>query len=106
MLHTEPPRVPESPRFPFAQYAEVTHELRQIIANRDNNGRNSYLAFWDGFPHGLSDLTFETHRRVARILGVEYQGRAVGDGQHHHILTRACGDAQWLTPAPLCTEVY
>lgn len=64
-------------RFPFPQYDAVLAEAQAIIAQRNDVGRNAYLDFWDGFPHGLSDLTFEMHRRVARVLGVE---RTLADG--------------------------
>lgn len=63
----------EDERFPFQQYSAVMKECSGIIEQRDQAGRNAHLDFWSGFPHGLSDITFETHRRVARILGVEKQ---------------------------------
>jgi len=62
-----------SERFPFASYGSVVREARQIVLDRDAKGRNAYATFYDGFPHGLSDATFETHRRVTRVLGLEKQ---------------------------------
>jgi len=60
-------------RFPFREYGDVVREARKIILDRDSKGRNAYATFYDGFPHGLSDATFETHRRVTRVLGLERQ---------------------------------
>jgi len=60
-------------RFPFREYGDVVREARHIVLDRDAKGRNAYAMFYDGFPHGLSDATFETHRRVTRVLGLEKQ---------------------------------
>jgi len=60
-------------RFPFREYSDIVREARQIVLDRDSKGRNAYATFYDGFPHGLSDATFETHRRVTRVLGLERQ---------------------------------
>lgn len=71
-VYKEPANAVET-RFPFQQYEATVKEATTIVHNRDQAGRNAHLEFWDGFPHGLSDITFETHRRVARILGAERQ---------------------------------
>jgi hypothetical protein len=60
-------------RFPFTAYQAVIREAHQIVLDRDGKGRNAYLSFYEGFPHGFSDASFEAHRRVARVIGVERQ---------------------------------
>jgi hypothetical protein len=57
--------------FPWDDYAKVTNESSEIIADRDGKGRNSARGFYEGFPHGHQDISFELARRVARILGAE-----------------------------------
>lgn len=61
--------------FPVEAYDQVIAELRATVADRDSKGRNKTNDFYSQFPHGHSDLTFELHRRVQRILGAE----AIGD---------------------------
>ena len=61
--------------FPIEAYDQVIAELRATVADRDSKGRNKTNDFYSQFPHGHTDLTFELHRRVQRILGAE----AIGD---------------------------
>lgn len=58
-------------RFPFSEYGDVLREMRGVIIDRDAKGRNAHTSFYDGFPHGLQDVTFELRRRVGRVLGAE-----------------------------------
>ena len=58
-------------RFPFAAYGDVLREMRGMVLDRDAKGRNTHTSFYDGFPHGSADLTFELSRRIGRILGAE-----------------------------------
>lgn len=67
-------------RFPFEQYGLVLHEAEQLVYDRDQRGRNLRVPFYDGFPHGVTDVTFELHRRVARVLGAEDKIRNGHDG--------------------------
>ena len=60
--------------FPWEDYLEVTREASAIIKDRDSKGRNANTSFYDGFPHGPQDVSFELKRRVARILGAEKVG--------------------------------
>ena len=60
--------------FPFKEYDLVATEAREIIEDRDAIGRNGHLEFWEGFPHGVQDMTFEIWRRTARVLGAEKIG--------------------------------
>jgi hypothetical protein len=57
--------------FPWDDYAKVTNEASEIIADRDGKGRNAARGFYEGFPHGHQDISFELARRVGRILGAE-----------------------------------
>ena len=57
--------------FPWQHYAQVTNQAAAIIRERDSKGRNAEVGFYDGFPHGHTDISFELWRRVARILGAE-----------------------------------
>ena len=61
--------------FPITAYDQAIAELRGTVADRDAKGRNETNDFYSQFPHGCTDLTFELHRRVQRILGAE----AIGD---------------------------
>ncbi len=61
--------------FPIADYDDAMATLRSTVADRDAKGRNKTNDFYQQFPHGNSDLTFELFRRVQRILGAE----AIGD---------------------------
>ena len=58
-------------RFPIATYDRALREARNIVVQRDSVGRNNAQPFWDQFPHGTNDLTFELYRRILRILGAE-----------------------------------
>lgn len=60
--------------FPWNDYDTVAASNREIIASRDRIGRNAYADFYDGFPHGAQDVSFELLRRVQRILGAEKTG--------------------------------
>lgn len=66
-------------RFPFASYESVLGECQAIVHDRDQQARNAYAPFFAQFPHGVQDVTFELHRRVARVLGAE---KAVLNGHH------------------------
>ena len=57
--------------FPTSKYDSVLGEAMKIVANRNQQGRNLAVEFYDGFPHGHADVSFELWRRVARILGAE-----------------------------------
>jgi hypothetical protein len=46
------------------------------VADRESKGRNETNNFFEQFPHGSQDLTFELHRRVQRILGAERLGNS------------------------------
>ena len=62
--------------------ASVLADCRAIVRDRDQAGRNAAVPFWEGFPHGHSDISFELWRRVARIQGAEQRQRpdvALGD---------------------------
>lgn len=61
--------------FPIAAYDEAVAALRATVIDRDTKGRNKVDDFYEQFPHGNQDLTFELARRVKRILGAE----AIGD---------------------------
>lgn len=61
--------------FPIGDYDQAISELRATVADRDANGRNETNDFYDQFPHGSQDLTFELARRVQRILGAEKLGK-------------------------------
>lgn len=60
--------------FPVNDYKEAIAELQATVLDRDAKGRNETNDFYSQFPHGVSDLTFELHRRVQRILGAEKIG--------------------------------
>lgn len=60
--------------FPWQDYDHVLAQCRTIIADRDAVGRNAAVAFYQGFPHGAQDVSFELSRRVQRILGAEQRG--------------------------------
>jgi hypothetical protein len=60
--------------FPLKEYDQAIAELRAVVADRDTKGRNETNNFYDQFPHGNQDLTFELKRRVERILGAEKIG--------------------------------
>ena len=57
--------------FPWQHYEHISIEAAAIIRERDSRGRNEEVDFYDGFPHGYRDASFELWRRVARILGAE-----------------------------------
>lgn len=57
--------------FPWVAYTSVLEEATKIIEDRDAKGRNNVIPFYDGFPHGYADVSFEMSRRVGRILGAE-----------------------------------
>ena len=61
--------------FPLDHYNRVVDEARAIIVDRDQRGRNNVVPFYDGFPHGHVDVSFELSRRVGRILGAEKVGK-------------------------------
>lgn len=61
--------------FPIGDYDHAIAELRATVADRDANGRNETNDFYNQFPHGNQDLTFELARRVQRILGAEKLGK-------------------------------
>ncbi len=61
--------------FPIHDYDKAIQDLRATVADRDANGRNETNEFYDQFPHGNQDLTFELARRVQRILGAEKLGK-------------------------------
>lgn len=61
--------------FPIHDYDKAIQDLRATVADRDANGRNETNDFYDQFPHGNQDLTFELARRVQRILGAEKLGK-------------------------------
>lgn len=60
--------------FPIQDYDEAVAALRATVEDRDTKGRNRTDDFYDQFPHGNQDLTFELKRRVSRILGAESIG--------------------------------
>lgn len=60
--------------FPISDYDNAINELRATVADRDAKGRNETNDFYQQFPHGNQDLTFELKRRVERILGAEKIG--------------------------------
>lgn len=60
--------------FPTDDYQKTIQEAMAIMADRDAKGRNDALDFYQQFPHGYQDLTFECHRRTIRILGAEKKG--------------------------------
>ena len=62
--------------FPTQDYDKAIAELRATVADRDTKGRNETNDFYQQFPHGSQDLTFELHRRVQRILGAERLGNS------------------------------
>ena len=57
--------------FPTSKYDSVLGEAMRIVVDRNQQGRNLAIEFYDGFPHGHADVSFELWRRVARILGAE-----------------------------------
>lgn len=59
--------------FPWDDYHDVLNEAEDIVEDRDQKGRNAVVPFYEGFPHGRLDVSFELLRRVGRILGVEKQ---------------------------------
>lgn len=61
--------------FPIDDYEKQVAALRATVADRDANGRNETNDFYNQFPHGNQDLTFELARRVQRILGAEKLGK-------------------------------
>lgn len=61
--------------FPWEDYLGVTKEASQIIKNRAEKGRDKQEGFYDQFPHGSADVSFELKRRVRRILGAEQIGQ-------------------------------
>ena len=61
--------------FPTMDYDTVIHEAYAIISDRSAQGRNGAVGFYEGFPHGHTDISFELWRRVARILGAEKAGK-------------------------------
>lgn len=62
--------------FPIGDYDKAVAALRAVVADRDAKGRNETNDFYQQFPHGSQDLTFELHRRVQRILGAEKLGNS------------------------------
>ena len=60
--------------FPWGHYETISNEAAAIIRERDARGRNIEVGFYEGFPHGYADISFELWRRVARILGAEKVG--------------------------------
>ena len=60
--------------FPWGHYETISNEAAAIIRERDARGRNTEVGFYEGFPHGYADISFELWRRVARILGAEKVG--------------------------------
>jgi hypothetical protein len=62
--------------FPINEYDNALAVLRATVADRDAKGRNETNDFYEQFPHGSQDLTFELHRRVQRILGAERLGNS------------------------------
>lgn len=60
--------------FPWNDYDMVAASIRDIILSRDRMGRNAHADFYEGFPHGAQDVSFELSRRVQRILGAEKIG--------------------------------
>lgn len=65
----------DSMSFPISDYDKAVAALRATVADRDANGRNETNDFYNQFPHGNQDLTFELARRVQRILGAEKLGK-------------------------------
>ena len=57
--------------FPWSDYTDVTKEASEIIRDRDGKGRNDAVGFYEGYPHGHQDVSFELARRVGRVLGAE-----------------------------------
>lgn len=60
--------------FPFEDYDTIARECRQIIADRDAKGRNSFVPFYETRCHGVQDMTGEIWQRTTRILGAEAAG--------------------------------
>ena len=55
----------------MAHYRYTLDEARLIVQDRHAKGRNAKTGFYNGFPHGSKDISFELSRRVNRILGAE-----------------------------------
>lgn len=60
--------------FPKEKYQQTMNEAMSIMQDRDDKGRNDQAGFYEQFPHGSPDLTFECYRRTLRILGAEKKG--------------------------------
>ena len=54
------------------EFTDVLEDARDIVYNRGcREGRNRARAFWETFPHGLSDMTFMIRDKADRVLGAE-----------------------------------